>query len=323
MKFLETNFVDYTNKCDKNNLHKEIIPLFNAFSDISNNKDKCNIIFYGPKGTGKYTQALNFIKKFSPTNLKYERKINFDFNKKIEYIFKISDVHFEIDMELLGCHAKILWNDIYHRILDIVSTQKTPQAFILCKNFHTIHSELLDIFYSYMQSLKHKNINLNYILISEHVGFMPNNILNRCKIIPIKRPTKKQYSTITNIKLDKTVDLQKINNIKDIILKEEQLINSNKITCDNILNIIRNYNTLNFLELRDKLYNIFIYHLDLNECIWEIFYQVIIEFKISPKRVSFLLTEMYNFYKYYNNNYRPIYHLEKFILILCKEAHGL
>ena len=24
MKFLETNFVDYTNKCEKNNLHKDI-----------------------------------------------------------------------------------------------------------------------------------------------------------------------------------------------------------------------------------------------------------------------------------------------------------
>jgi len=321
MKFLETNFVDYINKCEGNNLHKEITPIFNLF-DVSTN-EKCNIIFYGPKGTGKYTQALNFIKKFSPTNLKYERKINFDFNKKIEYIFKISDIHFEIDMELLGCHAKILWNDIFHRILDIVSTQKKPQAFILCKNFHTIHSELLDIFYSYMQSLEHKNINLNYILISEQVGFIPNNILHRCKIVPIKRPTKKQYSTITNIKLDKSVDLSKINNIKDIFLKENQLMDPNKVICDSIINIIRNYDSLNFLELRDKLYNIFIYHLDLNDCMWDIFSQIIIEFKIPQERVSYLLNEMYKFYKFYNNNYRPIYHLEKIILILCKEAHGL
>jgi hypothetical protein len=321
MKFLETNFVDYINKCEENNLHKEITPIFNLF-DASTN-EKCNIIFYGPKGTGKYTQALNFIKTFSPTNLKYERKINFDFNKKIEYVFKISDIHFEIDMELLGCHAKILWNDIFHRILDIVSTQKKPQAFILCKNFHTIHSELLDIFYSYMQSLEHKNINLNYILISEQVGFIPNNILHRCKIVPIKRPTKKQYSTITNIKLDKSIDLYKINNIKDIFLKESQLMDPNKVVCDSVINIIRNYDSLNFLELRDKLYNIFIYHLDLNDCMWDIFSQIIIEFKIPQERVSYLLSEMYKFYKFYNNNYRPIYHLEKIILILCKEAHGL
>ena len=33
------------------------------------------------------------------------------------YTIKISDIHFEIDMELLGCNAKILWNDIFKSIL--------------------------------------------------------------------------------------------------------------------------------------------------------------------------------------------------------------
>jgi hypothetical protein len=87
--------------------------------------------------------------------------------------------------------------------------------------------------------------------------------------------------------------------------------------------MIRNYKILNFLDLRDKLYNIFIYHLDLNECVWFIFSEIVIEFNISNERISYLLLEMYKFLKYYNNNYRPIYHLEKFILILCKEVHGL
>ena len=323
MKFLETNFVDYTTKCAQNNLHKEIIPIFKKMNDNHTNDLPCNLIFYGAPGTGKYTQALNLIKKFSPSNLKYERKINFDFNKKIEYIFKISDVHFEIDMGLLGCHAKILWNDIYHRILDIVSTQPTNKAFILCKNFHSIHSELLDIFYSYMQTLKHRNINLTYVLITEHVGFLPENILHRCSIIPIKRPTKTKYSSITKSKIDKNVDLSKINNIKNLILNETQLMDPNYLTCGSIIDMIRNYKILNFLDLRDKLYNIFIYHLDLNECVWFIFSEIAIEFNISNERISYLLLEMYKFLKYYNNNYRPIYHLEKFILILCKEVHGL
>ena len=33
-----------------------------------------NIIFFGPSGTGKYTQMLKSIKKYSPTELKYEKK---------------------------------------------------------------------------------------------------------------------------------------------------------------------------------------------------------------------------------------------------------
>ena len=320
MKFLETNFIDYIKQCENNNLHKELAPTIKNITTKNIN----NMIFYGPAGTGKYTQALNMIKKFSPTNLKYERKIHFDFNKKLEYIFKISDCHFEIDIGLLGCHAKLLWNDIYSRIIDIVSTQNYTTTFILCKNFHTIHSELLDIFYSYMQNLNHQNISLNYILITEHIGFIPNNILQRCSIIPINRPTKTQYSIITKTKIDKTIEISKINNIKNLILKlNTQLNEPNKLTCDQVIEMIRKYKSLNFLELRDKLYNIFIYHLNLNECIWSIFSQIIIEFKISDEKISFLLIEMYKFFKFYNNNYRPIYHLEKFILILCKEVHGL
>ena len=65
---------------------------------------------------------------------------------------------------------------------------------LVCKNFHKIHSELLDIFYSYMQNMKHKNLNLKYILLTEHVSFIPDNILERCKIISFNRPTKTKYS---------------------------------------------------------------------------------------------------------------------------------
>ena len=35
------------------------------------------MIFYGKKGIGKYSQVLNFISRYSPSELKYERKINY------------------------------------------------------------------------------------------------------------------------------------------------------------------------------------------------------------------------------------------------------
>ena len=39
--------------------------------------------------------------------------MNINIHKKKQYTFKISDIHFEIDMELLGCNAKVLWNEVY------------------------------------------------------------------------------------------------------------------------------------------------------------------------------------------------------------------
>ena len=48
----------------------------------------------------------------------------------------------------------------------------------LCKNFHKIHSELLDCFYSYMQ--KHfNNINIIFYYINRTVcTFIPDNVIN-------------------------------------------------------------------------------------------------------------------------------------------------
>ena len=104
IKFYENTFDEYVNK--KNNLH----PNLHKMTNYIQNK---NVIFYGPPGIGKYTQVLKYIKNQSPSQLKYERKLNITHNKK-QYMFKISDIHFEVDMQILGCNAKILWNQLYY-----------------------------------------------------------------------------------------------------------------------------------------------------------------------------------------------------------------
>ena len=72
---------------------------------------------FGPPGIGKYTQALRYVRTWSPTGLKYERKLNIALEKpkKGDYTIKMSDIHFEIDMNLLGCNAKTLWNTIVRK----------------------------------------------------------------------------------------------------------------------------------------------------------------------------------------------------------------
>ncbi|MEE9574010.1 MAG: hypothetical protein V3W20_13225, partial [Candidatus Neomarinimicrobiota bacterium] len=114
MKFLETKFEDYVTSCSKENLHSELQTYFSSISThfISSN---VHMIVYGPQGVGKYSQVLHYIQQFSPSKLKYERKLTINLSKKKQYFFKISDIHFEIDMELLGCNAKSLWNITYHQ----------------------------------------------------------------------------------------------------------------------------------------------------------------------------------------------------------------
>uniref|UniRef100_A0A6C0AK27 Uncharacterized protein n=1 Tax=viral metagenome TaxID=1070528 RepID=A0A6C0AK27_9ZZZZ len=321
MKYQETKFEDYINSCKNSNLHKECSDTLQLVKNPISNQN--NLIFYGPSGIGKYTQALNFIKDFSKTGLKYERKINFSFQNKKTYLFKISDIHYEVDMELLGCNAKLLWNDFFNHIIDILSASQDHTGIILCKNFHKIHSELLDIFYSYMQTLSHKNINLIYILITEDIGFIPTNILNRCQVLPFKRPTKQSYKKITGKTLNKNYDISNIINIKNINSNILQLQTPNKIIVNKIINNITNYKELKFMKLREQIYEMFIYQLNVNYCIWDIINHFINNKKINNNNIHSIFNRMFIFFKYYNNNYRPIYHIEGFLYYLCTVIHGL
>ena len=321
MKYFSSKFEEYISDCNKYDMHKNMNVLYDSMSNDLSKQN--NLIFYGPSGIGKYTQVLHYIKKYSPTKLRFERKIHFNFNSKKSYDFKVSDVHFEIDMALLGCHSKLLFNDIYYHILDILSARPNGSGIIICKNFHHIHSELLEIFYSYMQSLQHKNLNIVYMLITEHISFIPRNILDRCQVIPLKRPIKGDYIKATSKTLMNNINIKDIVNIKNIKGKVTCLKNINKIICDKIILKILNYKEIKFLEMRDNLYEIFIFNLDIHACLYYITKELVNQKHITNENSEDIFIKLYKFLKLYNNNYRPIYHLESFIFYLCIKIHGL
>ena len=212
MKFYETHFEEYINESNRINLHPKLDKIYDKFPS-SLNKLK-NLIFFGPSGTGKYTQMLKSIKKYSPSELKYEKKISLTYNKQ-QYCFKISDIHYEVDMSLLGCNSKLLWHEIYQQIIDIISTKTEKSGIIVCKYFHDIHSELMDNFYSYMQQLNISDIiDLKFIFITEEISFIPDNVLKCCEIINVSRPTKTAYIKYTKNKLPVNIKLENITNIK-------------------------------------------------------------------------------------------------------------
>jgi hypothetical protein len=320
MKFHETHFEEYINESNQINLHSKMEKIFTKFPKKLN--ELKNIIFYGPSGIGKYTQMLKSIKKYSPTELKYEKKISLTFNKQ-QYFFKISDIHYEVDMSLLGCNSKLFWHEIYQHIIDIISAKTEKSGIIVCKYFHEIHSELLDNFYSYMQQNNITHIDVKFIFITEEISFIPDNILNCCKIINICRPKKTSYINCIHEKLPRNLKPENITNIKILHSYNEDLMIQYKIICNKIIKNITNIHELHFLKFRDILYDIFIYNLDISDCIWYILNSLIEQKKIKRENVSDILIKTYVFFQYYNNNYRPIYHVEKYFLYLAKIIHNL
>jgi hypothetical protein len=212
--------------------------------------------------------------------------------------------------------------------------------------------------------------------VTEHISFIPTNILNCCEKISVRKPSNADYlhiilpdksllrkkphpETLANAAApvqETTVESERnelfckqisetkryiseeeyeraketINEMSEksiINLKELHLITQTtrenlpkdifNIICDNIIAEITNSHNLVFANFRENLYDILIYNLDVSECIWYILTHFI---HIKAIRdTTEILPNIYTFLKYYNNNYRPIYHLESILFYLLLE----
>jgi hypothetical protein len=318
MKFHETHFEEYLAANKKANLHPKLEKRWNHFPEKL--ADLKNVLLYGPQGIGKYTQMLCAIKRYSPSELKYEKKMSVTFNKQSYYI-KISDVHYEVDMSLLGCNSKLLWHEIYLQIIDIVSTKTEKVGIIVCKNFHEVHSELLENFYSYMQKNNVHGVDIKYFFLTEQLSFLPDNILQCCEIVCMERPKKAQYQKCIAAPMA-DVDVENITNMKNLYATTYSPLASHKMICDSIVRMMLDSENMKFLKFRDLLYDLFIYHLDVSECVWYIVTTLFSQKKIPDKYIPSLMIKLYCFFQYYNNNYRPIYHVESILLYVTSLVHN-
>lgn len=226
-------------------------------------------------------------------------------------------------MSLLGCNAKTLWHSIYTQILDVLYSRPQKHGIVLCKYFHSIHSELLECFYGYMQTDISSSARLHFVFVTEHVSFLPNIIIDRCFCIPVSRPTRPAYNRILPNKLEKTQKLDEITNIKDVSVKLRHATEAFDAICNRLVEQLTNIDELGFGKLRDTLYDLFIYNFDVQCCILRTVRQLIEKSHIPHDQMGQVFTELYAFLKYYNNNYRPIYHLERMCTYLITVIHGI
>jgi hypothetical protein len=86
--------------------------------------------------------------------------------------------------------------------------------------------------------------------------------------------------------------------------------------CDKIIRDTYNIQTIEYTDYRDSLYNMLTYNLDVAECLWYILSHFIENYQLEPDDISDIIEETYSFFKYFNNNYRPIYHLESIMFYI-------
>jgi hypothetical protein len=356
MRFYETNFEEYIQSVDRCNYHPEIKAIEHCFPRSIQQFD--NLIVYGPPGSGKYSQVLHLLRRYSSTDLKYQTKLKVE-SEKASYTCSISDIHYEVDMMLLGCNPKIIWHEIYQQILEIVMTSPLKMGIVVCKNFHTIHSELLEIFYSYIQQFNnpYMKVQIKFVLITEHMSFIPTNIRKICAHLHLKRPDPANFDvglqppppqpggaqpqpggptfsakianfrrplcpTIRDVDPDSVLNLKEYRSFDLVPTADALPSDIFNTVCNGIMqemNRAVDNRAFDFARFRDIVYDILVYNLDATECIYQILIQTILSGRLTPKSVDFLLEKTYVFLKHYNNNYRPIYHLETMLFSIIIE----
>ena len=319
MNIGDHKFEDYINaKRHKLDIHPSISEV-NARLHSTNKRP--NVVYYGPDGVGKYSCALDYIARHSPTGLSYEKRMVVETSKS-EVVIKISDVHFEVDVGLLGCNAKQIWNDVIKHIYDVLSLRKDRKAFILCRNFHDVHNELLDIFYSYIQT-SNRNTKVSYVLLSNSTSFVPRDILKRCVMVGVPRPSKQSASSFNTA--SKPGSIMMTNNLrkwKDNILGTQQDLIVRDIVSA-ITGIQQNKTGFDFITLRDRIYDINVMGQNACSVVWNVLNTLLDDDKIPENKSGEAIDETTRFLELFSNNYRPIYHLERYVYFLATIVNEL
>ena len=247
-----------------------------------NYKSTPHYIYYSNNNYKNYCNCINDLKEVSPSQLKYSRKINIMYNDK-EYFFNLSDIHIEIDFELLGVNEINIFFELFNHIKENMILNKEI-IYIVCLHFNNIKKELLDIFYNFMN-----DSNIKFIFLTNNLSFINDKIIKQSCIRKCKNLQESKYN--------KTYE---------------------KSICD-LSNKIISYSTdkeINLFQLREKLYYLLIMNFNIYDAFFYLIKLLIEKQYINNKNIGVILKKYIHIIEKYNNNYRTIYHLEHFIIYL-------
>lgn len=243
---------------------------------LTENSSK-NFIFYSNNPLNNYYFTLSNLKLISKSDLKYSRRIAINYNGE-DVLFNISDIHFEVDFELLGVNQYNIFLTLFHHIKENMISDKNI-FYIVCLNFQEIKLELMNIFYSFMN-----NVKIKFIILTKNISFICENIFHSSLIKKIKGDIINKSSS----------QEQHVNNIVKIITSEK----------------------ISLFSLREDIYTFLTLNYNIHDCFSSIIFKLVEINYVNESNINNVLKKYNDFTEKYNNNYRPIYHLESFILFL-------
>jgi hypothetical protein len=218
--------------------------------------------------------------------MKYSRKIDIVVQNN-NYSFNTSDVHVEIDFELLGVNETNVILELMHHIKENMSYS---HFYILCIHFEKVKSELCKLFKSFI-----------------HIGNV-SFILSTRNISQLDESFTRDY----NIKIYGNTKYNEHGDIISDTSTNPMILNS---CVQNILDYIINQKN-NLFQLRELIYKIFILNINIHEAMCKLFEDLIDCGYLHDKNIDKIMMTYLHAIEKYNNNYRSIFHIEYFIISL-------
>lgn len=237
-----------------------------------------SLIVYGNNNIANYCYILKILKEKSKTNLKYSRRIAINYNSD-DILFNISDIHVEVDFDLLGVGEYNIFLQLFNQVKDNIAPNK-PEFYIVCINFQNIKSELMSIFYSFFA------LKVKFIFSTTKLSFICNNVLKRSLIKKVKGTFKNDHMSFES----------NVGKLASFIINEKP--------------------TNSLFIMRELLYKLLILNLDIHDCFERLFVILIDNGYLTFATINHAIKEYTQFILKYNNNYRPIYHIESYIVSL-------
>ncbi len=236
-------------------------------------------LVYGKNPMENYVYCLKQMESISPSALKYSRKTMIEYQGQ-ELAFSMSDVHVEVDFAILGVNEYSIFFELFRHISEnLVLNHKNRRLYIVCLHFDHIKKELMDVFYNFLDHVK-----IAFVFLVKHVSYVHPYILKR-----------------TTIKKTKSNDVSKF---------EERFTSR----IDAMIPHIVGNNAWSLFQWREKLYELLIVNDNIHDCFAYLIQRLVEAEYLNDENVDSFFPRYAEIMEKYNNNYRTIYHLERFIV---------
>ena len=268
--------------------HKNLVQRLKNF----NEKNICNILFYGAENSGKKTLVKHLLNHIFKTDVfKQQRIENYDIkigNNPVSLEYIVSPYHYEINLYEYGFYDKNVITDFIYKLLEYENIIIGRYKFIIINHFE----KLTETAQMCLRRIIEKTINVGrFICISNTTSSLHDAITSRLTMIRVAKPNKKilreylKYNLkkfslpSTEVKLDEIIsksnnDIYRLNLIIEYFIFNKSIDNypwNNDIShITRIVTLIEQKNLKSIYEIRDIVYKALLVNISSLELISEI-----------------------------------------------------